>query len=93
MTNTRVSPELYSPKSKDLSDSERTFRLLVEGVVDYAIYMVDPHGVIISWNAGAQRIKGYSADEIVGQHFGRFYTPDDRAAGLPARALETARRE
>jgi PAS domain S-box-containing protein len=79
--------------TRDLFDSERRFRLLVEGVIDYAIYMLDPHGIVTNWNAGAQRIKGYHADEVVGQHFGIFYTPEDRAAGLPARALETARRE
>jgi len=52
--------------------------------------MLDPNGLITSWNAGAERIKGYSADEIVGQHFSRFYTEPDRAAGLPARSLQTA---
>jgi len=79
--------------SPELFESERRFRLLVEGVVDYAIFMLDLDGVITNWNAGAERIKGYAADEIVGQHFGIFYTPEDRAAGLPARSLETARRE
>ena len=76
-----------------LYESERRFRLLVEGVRDYAIYMLDPSGVIISWNDGAARMKGYSADEIIGQHFSRFYTREDRAAGLPARALEAAASE
>ncbi|HEX9461843.1 MAG TPA: PAS domain S-box protein [Alphaproteobacteria bacterium] len=75
-----------------LHDSERRFRLLVDGVVDYAIYMLDPSGTITNWNAGAERLKGYTADEIVGQHFSRFYTREDRAAGLPARALEQAAR-
>src|SRR5262249_27118916 len=75
-----------------LYESERQFRLLVEGVRDYAIYMLDPSGNIINWNAGAERMKGYSAEEIVGQHFSRFYTPEDRAAGLPARVLATATR-
>ncbi|MEA3027236.1 MAG: hypothetical protein QOF91_2521 [Alphaproteobacteria bacterium] len=79
--------------SKALFDSERRFRLLVQSVVDYAIYMLDPAGIITNWNAGAERIKGYSADEIVGQHFGMFYTPEERAAGMPARSLQTARRE
>ena len=69
------------------------YRLLVEAVTDYAIYMLDPNGIVISWNPGAQRFKGYLADEIIGQHFSRFYTEEDRKAGLPARALETARRE
>lgn len=73
-------------------ESERGFRLLVEGVVDYAIYMLDPDGIISSWNAGAKRIKGYDAGEVVGRHFQMFYSPEDREAGLPARSLETARR-
>jgi PAS domain S-box-containing protein len=76
-----------------LYESERRFRLLVEGVKDYAIYMLDLNGIITTWNAGAARMKGYAADEIVGQHFSRFYTREDRAAGLPARVLEIAARE
>ena len=67
------------------------FELLVRSVVDYAIYMLDPSGQVTSWNAGAERIKGYSAEEIVGQHFSRFYTPEDRLDGVPERALEAAR--
>jgi PAS domain S-box-containing protein len=74
-----------------LLDAERHFRLLVQSVTDYAIFMLDTGGHVASWNAGAERIKGYSADEIIGEDFGRFYTPEDRAAGLPQRALETAR--
>ena len=70
--------------------SERQFRLLVQGVTDYAIYMLDPEGVVTSWNTGAQQIKGYAPDEIVGQHFSRFYAPEDVAARLPWKALETA---
>src|SRR5580698_8939739 len=66
------------------------FRLLVNAVTDYAIYMLDASGHVASWNAGAQRFKGYTASEIVGQHFSRFYLPEDRAAGVPARALATA---
>ncbi|WP_082539672.1 MULTISPECIES: PAS domain-containing sensor histidine kinase [unclassified Caulobacter] len=73
-----------------LIESERRFRYLVEGVVDYAIYMLDPSGVIINWNRGAERIKGYQADDIVGRHFGLFYTPEDRQRGGPARALKAA---
>jgi PAS domain S-box-containing protein len=73
-----------------LRESERRFRLLVEGVSDYALYMLDPNGIVTNWNAGAERIKGYTADEIIGQHFSRFYTENDRAAGLPARALRIA---
>jgi PAS domain S-box-containing protein len=74
-----------------LNDSERSFRLLVAAVTDYALYMLDPTGIITNWNAGGERIKGYSSDEIVGQHFSRFYTESDRASGKPARALATAR--
>ena len=69
------------------------FQLLVENVKDYAIFMLDPSGKVMSWNAGAERIKGYSADEILGEHFSRFYEPQAQAAGRPAAALETARRE
>ena len=68
------------------------YRLLVDAITDYAIYMLDPWGRVISWNAGAQRFKGYAADEIIGQHFSRFYTAEDRAAGVPARALRIAAR-
>jgi PAS domain S-box-containing protein len=69
------------------------FRLLVDAVKDYAIFLLDPEGRVISWNAGAERIKGYTAEEILGQHFSRFYEPDDVAAGLPARMLDRARAE
>ena len=74
-----------------LIEAERRFRILVQGVTDYAIYMLDPDGKVTNWNAGAERIKGYSPDEIIGQHFSRFYTPEDFEAGVPKRALETAR--
>ena len=74
-----------------LFESERNFRLLVENVADYALYMLDPMGVVTSWNIGGQRIKGYSPEEIVGQHFSRFYTDTDRANGKPLRALSIAR--
>src|SRR4029078_4163721 len=76
---------------RDLFVSERSFRLLVEGVADYALYMLDPSGIITSWNIGGERIKGYSPEEILGQHFSRFYTETDRANGKPARALGIAR--
>jgi len=76
-----------------LRESEGRFRLLVDGVVDYAICMIDPSGIVTNWNTGAERMKGYTADEIIGQHFSRFYTREDRAAGMPARVLETAVRE
>jgi len=80
-----------SSQQRDLFESERSFRLLVEGVADYALYMLDPTGTITSWNIGGERIKGYSSEEIVGQHFSRFYTEVDRANGKPARALGIAR--
>ncbi len=67
----------------ELRRSEEQFRLLVEGVTDYAIFMLSPDGIISNWNAGAQRIKGYAAREIVGQHFSKFYTEEDRARGEP----------
>jgi PAS domain S-box-containing protein len=76
-----------------LDQAGNRFELLVQSVTDYAIYMLDPTGVIISWNAGARRFKGYEADEILGQHFSRFYTAEDQAAGIPARALHTAEHE
>ena len=76
-----------------LRQSEERFRLLVEGVVDYAVFMLDPEGVVSSWNSGAQRIKGYTPDEIVGKHFSRFYTEEDREAGKPWEVLAVARRE
>ena len=67
-----------------LLESERRFRILVRGVTDYAICMIDPSGIVINWNTGAERIKGYTADEIIGQHISRFFSREDRAAGLPA---------
>ncbi len=73
-----------------LRESERRFRLLVQGVTDYAIYMLTPEGMVSNWNPGAERIKGYSHDDIVGHHFSRFYTDEDRLRGLPVRALMTA---
>ncbi|HVG48229.1 MAG TPA: PAS domain S-box protein, partial [Rubellimicrobium sp.] len=76
-----------------LRQSQEQFRLLVQGVTDYAIYMLDPEGRVASWNAGAHRIKGYAPDEIIGEHFSRFYTHEDRATELPRRALATAERE
>jgi PAS domain S-box-containing protein len=69
------------------------FRLLVDAVKDYAIFLLDPEGQVVSWNAGAERIKGYTAKEILGQHFSRFYEPDDVAAGLPAEMLARAAKE
>ncbi|WP_064707348.1 hybrid sensor histidine kinase/response regulator [Rhizobium bangladeshense] len=76
-----------------IRQSEEQFRRLVQGVSDYAIYMLDPDGNVSSWNFGAERIKGYRPDEIIGRHFSTFYTPEDRAAGLPEKALRVARAE
>ncbi|WP_132257241.1 PAS domain S-box protein, partial [Methylobacterium segetis] len=67
---------------------EDRYRLLVDSILDYAIYMLDPQGRVASWNRGAQRFKGYTAEEIIGQHFSRFYTEEDQATGLPAHALQ-----
>jgi len=74
-----------------LVESEQRFRILIQGVTDYAIFMLDPEGRVTNWNAGAQRIKGYKPEEIIGEHFSRFYTPEDFKAGVPRRALEAAR--
>jgi PAS domain S-box-containing protein len=78
---------------ESLRQSEEQFKILVQGVTDYAIYMLSPEGLISSWNAGAQRIKGYLPEEIIGEHFSRFYTEEDRQAGRPQNALEIAARE
>ncbi len=79
--------------SVKLNESERDFRMLVQSVSEYAIFMLDQDGFVINWNVGAERIKGYKAGEIVGQHFSRFYSEKDRADGLPQRALATAARD
>jgi PAS domain S-box-containing protein len=91
----KITRDLTERRAADeaLRLSEERFRLLVEGVTDYAIYLLDPAGKVSSWNAGAARFKGYAAHEIIGEHFSRFYGEEDRAAGVPDRALETARRE
>src|SRR5579862_1179862 len=73
-----------------LRQSEERFRLLVEGVKDYAIFMLDPNGVVMTWNAGAERIKGYRADEIIGQHFSKFYPPEPVEGGWPEHELQVA---
>jgi PAS domain S-box-containing protein len=75
---------------EDLRQSEERFRLLVESVRDYAIFMLDPQGVVLTWNAGAERFKGYRADEIIGQHFSRFYPPEAIERQLPAHELDVA---
>ncbi len=77
----------------ELRTSEERFRVLVEGVRDYAIFLLDPAGHVTSWNQGAERIKGYRADEIMGRHFSAFYQPEDAAAGEPARGLRVAEEE
>lgn len=74
-----------------LSDSEKQFRYLVQGVTDYAIYMLDLDGHVSSWNEGARRIKGYEPQEVIGTHFSRFYREEDQTAGEPTKALEAAR--
>jgi PAS domain S-box-containing protein len=89
---TRDMTEQEQARQKLVASEER-FRRLVESVVDYAIFQLDPSGVVATWNRGAQRIKGYTPDEIIGQHFSRFYTEEDRKAGIPERALDTAVRE
>jgi PAS domain S-box-containing protein len=78
---------------RELLESERRFHLMADSVTDYAIYMLDPQGRVQSWNPGAQRIKGYAPEEIVGQHFACFYPPEDREAGKPAHALQVAAAE
>ncbi len=75
------------------SQQDGRYRLLVDAVTDYAIYMLDPEGMVSSWNSGAQRFKGYTEAEILGQHFSRFYTEEDRQAGKPQRALRLAAQE
>ena len=76
-----------------LRESERRYSALVEGVTDYAIYMIGPNGIVTNWNRGAERIKGYRTEEIIGQHFSCFYTEEDRAANVPQLSLEIAARD
>jgi PAS domain S-box-containing protein len=88
----KITRDITSKKEseKALFESEQRFRMLVQGVKDCAIYMLNPEGYITNWNPGAERIKGYSEKEIIGQHFSRFYREAERASGEPARALRTA---
>jgi PAS domain S-box-containing protein len=78
---------------RELQESQEGMRLLIDGVKDYAIFMLDPDGRIVTWNQGAERIKGYAAQEVIGQSFARFYPPEDAAAGLPDSELAQARAE
>ena len=90
----------YAKITRDITDrkdagdalfaSEQQFRMLVQGVVDYAIYMISPQGIVTNWNSGARRIKGYETHEIVGRHFSQFYTDEDQARGGPEAALAEA---
>jgi PAS domain S-box-containing protein len=91
----KVTRDLTERKNAEdtLRKSEEQFKILVQSVTDYAIYMLSPEGIITNWNAGAERIKGYTPQEIIGEHFSKFYSPEDAAAGLPQIGLETARRE
>src|SRR5712691_3259808 len=84
----RVAPPVTIPR-----ETPETFRLLVEGIQDFAIFMLDGAGRVATWNTGAERIKGYRAEEIVGQHFSRFYPPEAVAEGKPARLLALAARD
>jgi PAS domain S-box-containing protein len=88
----KVTRDLTQRRNHDeaLRQSEEKFRLLVEGVAEYAIFMLDVNGKVASWNVGAQRIKGYAAEEIIGQHFSRFYPPDVVASGWPEHELREA---
>jgi PAS domain S-box-containing protein len=99
----RGEPRGFAKVTRDLTERRRTeealrlseerFRMLVDGVADYAIYMLDPHGVVSTWNAGARKIKGYEASEIIGRHFEIFFSEEDRRAGRPRAELEQAARE
>jgi len=88
----RVAAEL-AKLNENLRQSEERFRLLIDYVKDYAIFMLSPEGNVLSWNAGAERIKGYRPEEIIGKHFSAFYTTEDIQAGKPQRALKIAAAE
>src|SRR5204862_3436355 len=98
---TRGLPGLCSARETDLPKSsgnrarrprvsDARFEMLVRAVTDYAIYMLDPDGNVVSWNVGAERMKGYAESEILGQHFSIFFVPEERAAGKPAAGLKLA---
>ena len=96
MTSSSSEPDIARPEASDAASPrsmEERFRALVSSVKDYAIFMLDPSGRIETWNAGAERTKGYTADEIIGEHMSRFYTPEDLARGLPAKLLAQATRD
>ena len=89
----RISPAFHiegAAAHETLRNGERHFQLLVQGVKEYAIYMLDPEGRIATWNSGAERIKGYRAEEIIGEHFSRFFTEEDKQEDLPMRSLRQA---
>src|SRR5690606_38332370 len=89
--NSPMSAPAQPSSATDLSLIElHRFRLLINAISDYAIYMLSPDGTIVSWNEGARRLKGYETQEIIGQHFSRFYGADDLETGMPARALHLA---
>lgn len=87
--------DITRAKERDaaLRESEERFRLIIEGVKDYAIFMLDPQGYVVSWNTGAERIKGYQPDEIIGEHYSRFYRSEDIQDGIPSRQLKRAASE
>ncbi len=82
--------QLFQENQRTRREAEQ-LRLLVQGTTDYAIFMLDPEGRIVTWNSGAERLKGYRADEIIGQHFSRFYPPDAIQREWPKHELEVAR--
>ncbi len=82
-----------TPTDTDVEDELSQYKRLIDGITDYAIYMLEPNGVVASWNPGAERAKGYTRQEIIGRHFSIFYPEEDRARGLPQKALENARRD
>jgi PAS domain S-box-containing protein len=86
-------PHAGEPKPGTEGIPDRLFRQLIEGVSDYAIFLLDPQGIVLTWNGGASRMKLYSAADIIGRHFSLFYSAEDRALGLPQRALDSALRD